>query len=345
MISPLHADQTEARLDELLERWEELQEQGESRSPEELCSTCPELAGELARRIARLCAFNAFLTDAPVKAGGREAAAARAEYSDLRFHAAGGLGEVFLAREAGLNREVALKFLKPGRSGDALSQRRFLLEAEVTGRLEHPGVVPIYTRGTDDSGAPCYAMRFIRGTTLQDALNTFHAAERPGRDPAERSLALRDLLNRFVSVCNTVAYAHSRGILHRDLKPQNIMLGQYDETLVVDWGLAKPFERDKASDGAGEEALTPSSGSGTPTLGVVGTLQYMSPEQAREQPAEVGPASDLFSLGAILYAILTGEAPYRGGAHGEILEQVRHCEFPAPGRIGPAAPRAWRRSA
>jgi len=130
-----------------------------------------------------------------------------------------------------------LKFVKPGRAGDPESLRRFLQEAEVTSRLEHPGVVPIYTRGTDGSGAPCYAMRFIRGATLQDALDAFHAAERPGQDRAERSLALRDLLNRLVSVCNTVAYAHSRGILHRDLKPQNIMLGPYDETLVVDWGL------------------------------------------------------------------------------------------------------------
>ena len=270
----------------------------------------------------------------------RESATARADYGDLRFHAAGGLGEVFLARNAELNREVALKFLKPNRARDPASLRRFLQEAEVTGRLEHPGVVPIYALGTDSRGAPCYAMRFIRGATFQDVINGFHAAERPGRDPSERSLALRELLNRFVSVCNTVAYAHSRGILHRDLKPQNVMLGKYDETLVVDWGLAKPFERNEEADGASEEALTPGSGSDSPTVGVVGTLAYMSPEQAQERPADVGPASDIFSLGAILYAILTGEIPYRSGARDEVLEKVRRCEFPAPRQIKPVTPRA-----
>ena len=175
----------------------------------------------------------------------------------------------------------------------------------------------------------------------RDAIDGFHAAERPGRDPSERSLALRELLNRFVSVCSTVAYAHSRGILHRDLKPRNVMLGKYDETLVVDWGLAKPFERDLAAGGLDEEALTPSSsGSGTPTVGMVGTLAYMSPEQAQERPSDVGPASDIFSLGAILYGIMTGKVPYRGGSHDEVLAKVRCCEFPAPRQIKPSAPRA-----
>ena len=351
MIAHNQGDDIDLRLDQLLERWEEFQQHGETCSPEELCSTCPELAGELARRIALLRAFDPLLTDSTIVCGdhplpgpamgsSRVSATAQADYRDLRFHAAGGLGEVFLARNAELNREVALKFLKPSRARDPVSLRRFLQEAEVTGRLEHPGVVPIYALGTDSGGTPCYAMRFIRGATFQDAINGFYAAERPGRDPTERSLAIRELLNRFVSICNTVAYAHSRGIIHRDLKPKNIMLGKYDETLVVDWGLAKPFELQEEADGPGEEALTPGSGSDSPTVGVVGTLAYMSPEQARERPAEVGPASDIFSLGAILYAILTGAAPYRSGAHDEVLERVRCCEFPAPRQIKPLTHRA-----
>jgi serine/threonine protein kinase/Tfp pilus assembly protein PilF len=272
----------------------------------------------------------------------RDSAAAHAEYRDLRFHDAGALGEVYRAQNAELNREVALKFLKPSRAGDPESRRRFLQEAEVTGRLEHPGVVPIYALGSDATGAPCYAMRFIRGATLQDALAGFHAAETPTRDRTERSLALRELLTRFVSVCNTVAYAHSRGILHRDLKPRNILLGRYAETLVVDWGLAKPFAREPASGSGEEEPLTPSAGSGsdTPTVGVVGTLPYMSPEQAEPRWELVGPASDIFGLGAVLYAILTGQAPYSGATPGTLLEQVKQCAFPAPRQVQPGVPRA-----
>ena len=205
--------------------------------------------------------------------------------------------------------------------------------------------MPIYALGTDGSGAPCYAMRFIRGETLQNLIDAFHAAEKPGRDPSERSLALRELLNRFVSICNTMAYAHSRGILHRDLKPRNVMLGKYDETLVVDWGLAKPVDRGKAARAVGEETLTPGSGSSdsrsdTPTVGVVGTPAYMSPEQAEARWDLVGPASDIFSLGGILYAILTGQAPYQGRKVGEILEKVKRCEFPRPRQIKPGVPRA-----
>jgi serine/threonine-protein kinase len=346
MVAPNYVDDTDPRLDQLVQRWEELRQRGESRTPEELCSTCPQLAAPLARRIALLRAFDPFLTPptlaaaVPIAPGSaREAAAARAEYHELSFHAAGGLGEVYRARDAALNREVALKFLKPARGADPDARRRFLQEAEITGRLEHPGVVPIYALGSDNVGVPCYAMRLIRGETLQHAIAACHRAGSPGHDPGGRRLALRALLDRFMAVCNTVAYAHSRRILHRDLKPGNILLGPYGETLVVDWGLAKPFERDETSEG-GEEALTPSSGSGTPTVGVVGTLAYMSPEQARERSARVGPASDLFSLGAILYAILTGEAPYRGAAYGEVLEKVRGCDFPAPRRVRPDTPRA-----
>ena len=121
-------------------------------------------------------------------------------------------------------------------AGDA--GRRFLREGEITGGLEHPGVVPVYGLTRDADGQPCYAMRFIRGQTLQEAIARFHEA-----DEAGRGLALRQLLGRFVAVCNTIAYAHSRGVIHRDLKPANIMLGDYGETLVVDWGLAKRLDR------------------------------------------------------------------------------------------------------
>src|SRR5262249_2727787 len=142
-----------------------------------------------------------------------------------------------------LDREVALKSILSDRADEPEHRRRFLREAQLTGRLEHPGIVPVYGLVWGADGRPSYAMRFIQGESLKDAVARFHAANRPGRDLGDQRLALRQLLGRFVAVCNAVAYAHSRGVVHRDLKPANIMLGRYGETLVVDWGLARYVER------------------------------------------------------------------------------------------------------
>ena len=155
-----------------------------------------------------------------------------------RTHA-GGLGAVFVALDVELNREVALKQILDHHADDPTSRQRFLLEAEVTGGLEHPGIVPVYGLGTYDGGRPYYAMRFIRGDSLKEAIDRFHADESLKRDPGRRSLELRKLLRRFIDVCNAIDYAHSRGVLHRDIKPANIIVGKHGETLVVDWGLAK----------------------------------------------------------------------------------------------------------
>ncbi len=162
----------------------------------------------------------------------------------LRPHAKGGLGEVFVARDTELNREVALKEIQQQFAFDPSFQARFEFEAEVTGGLEHPGIVPVYGLGHLPDGRPFYAMRFIKGNSLGEAIRRFHEDEKkPGRDPGASALELRGLLGRFMDVCDAVAYAHSRGVLHRDLKPGNIMLGKYGETLVVDWGLAKALDR------------------------------------------------------------------------------------------------------
>jgi tetratricopeptide (TPR) repeat protein/tRNA A-37 threonylcarbamoyl transferase component Bud32 len=260
----------------------------------------------------------------------------------LRPHARGGLGEVFLAYDQELNREVALKEIQGRYADDRDSRGRFLLEATITGGLEHPGIVPVYGLGRYIDGRPYYAMRFIRGDSLKEAIEQFHKADRPGRDPGERNLELHKLLGRFLVICNTLAYAHSKGVVHRDLKPGNIMLGPYGETLVVDWGLAKPLGSTTAV-GAGERPLVPVLGSrveATQMGAAVGTPQFMSPEQAAGRLDELGPASDVYSLGATLYALLTGKPPLIDSDVTAVLERAARGDFPPPRAVNPRVPRA-----
>ena len=181
----------------------------------------------------------------------------------LRPHARGGLGEVFVAHDGGAGPRGRPQG-DPGPPRRRPGQpERFLLEAEITGGLEHPGIVPVYGLGTYADGRPFYAMRFIRGDSLQDAIERFHAADAPGRDPGERALAAAaSCCGRFIDVCNAVAYAHSRGVLHRDLKPGNVMLGKYGETLVVDWGLAKPLGGRTPDTGRGGRGAAPAASGG-----------------------------------------------------------------------------------
>ena len=264
-------------------------------------------------------------------------------YRVLRAHARGGLGEVFVALDEELQREVALKEIRAQHADRRDSRARFLLEAEVTGRLEHPGVVPVYGLGTYPDGRPFYAMRFIKGESLKDAIKRFHG-QPAGKGDGGAGLELRQLLRRFGDVCNAVAYAHSRGILHRDLKPDNIMLGAFGETLVVDWGLAKTVGCDATdSSAAGEGALEPARASASaPSLvgSVIGTPQYMPPEQAAGKVDELGPASDVYSLGATLYHLLTGKRPFPDDDVPKVLRMVQSGAFPTPREISPAVPAA-----
>ena len=259
----------------------------------------------------------------------------------LRPHARGGLGAVFVALDTELHREVALKQILDDHADDPTSRQRFLLEAEVTGGLEHPGIVPVYGLGTYGDGRPYYAMRFIRGDSLKEAIEHFHADPALQTDPGRRSLELHKLLRRFIDVCNAIDYAHSRGVLHRDIKPGNVLVGKHGETLIVDWGLAKPTGHSDAR--SGERTLRPSSASGSAeTLpgSALGTPAYMSPEQAEGDLDRLGPRSDVYSLGATLYYLLTARPPFEGDDIGDILRRVQRGDIRPPSTIEPTIDRA-----
>jgi serine/threonine protein kinase len=165
----------------------------------------------------------------------------RQRYTLSRLYAKGGIGQVWLARDADLGREIALKELLPEQAEHPEAWQRFLEEAQITGQLEHPGIVPIYELSRrPDGGQPFYTMRFVKGRTLGEAIQDYHAKRARG---AAGSLDLNELLTAFISICNAVAYAHSRGVLHRDLKPANVILGDFGEVLLLDWGLAKLLGR------------------------------------------------------------------------------------------------------
>lgn len=204
----------------------------------------------------------------------------------------GGVGQVFRAHDPDLRREVAIKVLRHRHAGDAAAVARFLDEARVCSRLQHPGIVPIHEMGRLADGRPYFTMKIVDGHTLQQRLRE----RRPG--------SLRANLEIFEKICQTLAYAHAHGVVHADLKPQNIMLGAFGEVQVMDWGFAVDV-------GATGDALA-----SRPRI--AGTPSYMAPEQARGTRDE-SPRTDVFGLGAILCEILTGAPPYTGSSQSEVL--------------------------
>jgi serine/threonine protein kinase len=231
-----------------------------------------------------------------------------------RFLARGGLGEIFLANEEPLGRRVAIKIPRD-RAGRSNSHRRLIREAQITGRLKHPGIVPVFACSPAASPAPCYAMQYISGQTFAAAIEAFHNQSQMAAD--FRGWQFRGLLQRLVAVCNTVAYAHEQGVIHRDIKPSNIMLGDFGETFLLDWGIAKVLadresvnaDRLQTDDASGSETIayqTVSTVDNTRPGQPIGTPEFASPEQISGRVDAQTPASDVYSLGATLYQMLTG---------------------------------------
>jgi tetratricopeptide (TPR) repeat protein/tRNA A-37 threonylcarbamoyl transferase component Bud32 len=245
----------------------------------------------------------------------------------------GGMGQVWLAHDDRLGRTVALKELRAEVQNDPALGQRFLVEAQITGQLQHPGIVPVYDLAQPDGAAPFYTMRFVEGRTLTQAARDFHQARATGLAGA---VELRDLLNAFVSVCNTLQYAHSRGVIHRDLKGGNVIVGRYGEVVVLDWGLARVLGRPD------DPAAAPIVLDGTleqTRPGALGTPQYMAPEQALGQVERIDRRTDVFGLGAILYEILTGRPPYAGKDRAEVLAQAQEGKVAAPRLLARWVPR------
>jgi eukaryotic-like serine/threonine-protein kinase len=265
--------------------------------------------------------------------------------------ARGGLGAVWLVHDSNLERQVAVKELLPNGLRSKSAVERFLTEAQVTGQLEHPGIVPVYDAGTKANGCPFYSMKLLDGSPFSDVIAEFH--ERTAAGPV-REVEFRRLLSIFVGVCHAIEYAHQRRVLHRDLKPQNVVVGNFGEAIVVDWGLAKVLNDEGTTDEPEEcsesAIVSPEDAATTLLTGVVrrsvpdkagqtlagtvmGTPAYMPPEQARGELTELDHRADIFSLGAILFQLLTGRPPLKGNNLDELLCAAREGRHPDPRSI------------
>jgi len=229
-----------------------------------------------------------------------EPAAAAADYEVLDKIGTGGMGVVYSARQASIGRQVALKMLRPDRGDDKGHRASLLTEAVITGDLEHPNIVPIYDLGVNAKGELFYSMKHVRGTEWDDVISSRNEAED---------------LDALLKVSDAVAFAHSRNVIHRDLKPRNIMLGDFGEVLVMDWGLAmSPGTK-------GDDRIE-------------GTPAYMAPEMARGDLGQVGFHSDVYLLGAILYEIITGDPPHEGKTANQCVAVAAKNEIKATDRTG-----------
>ena len=249
----------------------------------------------------------------------------------------GGMGVVHQARDMRIHRTVAMKVIKTASQFSRENVLRFVDEAQLTGQLQHPNIVPVYEIALDEQDEVFYTMKYVKGITLDDVLKGL----RRGDEAMVKEYSLTALLDIFQKICDGVAYAHSMGVVHRDLKPDNVMIGEYGEVLVMDWGLAK-----RMSSGMHDEHLSdaaprdPEPALEMPSPGlrefqtlnglIVGTPPYIAPEAARGELDLISPKSDIYVLGSILYAILTLRPPYPGKEFGELIEQIVSGKFEHP---------------
>ena len=246
----------------------------------------------------------------------------------------GGMGVILQARDLRIRRTVAMKVMNTKHQFSRENALRFIDEAQITGQLDHPNIVPVHELGIDEQGEMFYTMKFVKGTTLDDVLRGI----RTGRQKSIEKYHLTALLTIFQKVCDAVAFAHSKGIVHRDLKPENIMIGSFGEVLVMDWGLAKNIAggRREPPPEAGADAAAmnarPDDLRGFETMHglIVGTPPYISPEQARGELDKIDGRSDLYVLGQILYTILTLRPPVEGQTVNEIVEKILSSDIPHP---------------
>ncbi|MEO6741950.1 MAG: protein kinase [Chthoniobacteraceae bacterium] len=252
------------------------------------------------------------------------------KYKVLGTIGRGGMGVVHQARDLRIVRNVAMKVIKTSSQFSKENVLRFVDEAQLTGQLQHPNIIPVYELGLDEYGEVFYTMKYVRGTTLDQVLRRIRERE----EVAIKKYPLATLLTVFQKICDGVAYAHSMGVVHRDLKPDNVMIGEYGEVLVMDWGLAKKMASGMHEEHLGDTKpqMPPSDLRGFETLNglIVGTPPYISPEAARGDLDQIDPRSDIFVLGTILYAILTLRPPFPGKEFGELIEQIVSGQFTHP---------------
>ena len=245
----------------------------------------------------------------------------------------GGMGAVLLGRERDLNRIVAVKVLSD--TTRPVLVRRFITEAQITAQLEHPNIVPVYRMEEDAKGAPAFSMKVVRGMDLRKYVTSSRERARKGLPP-EAVFDLNRRLEVFAQVCDAMSYAHSKGVIHRDLKPENIMVGAYNEVYVMDWGIARVVGREDEeielptlTEDAPEEAAMNATRVGE----VVGTPAYMSPEQARADRDAIGPASDQYALGLVLYELCCLQRARRGLTGMQTIFAAQRGHLPPPTHV------------